>query len=49
MEGKAPEAEEGGEAAAEPESCCVFETVVREGREVVVCVATCCGAAPAAS
>ena len=31
-----------------PPSCCVSQTVVREGREVTVCVATCCGANQAA-
>ena len=30
------------------DSCCVFETRVKEGRVVTECVATCCGAAPAA-
>ncbi len=59
MEGKAPEAEERaagapgeesgpGAAAEAADSCCVFETTVSEGRTVTVCVATCCGAAPAA-
>ena len=28
----------------EPLPCCVLRTVEREGREVTVCVATCCDA-----
>jgi hypothetical protein len=48
VRGAAPdEAGEGGAAGAEG-SCCVLETVVREGRVETVCVATCCGADEAA-
>jgi len=36
------------EPGQEPLPCCVLRTVEREGREVTVCVATCCGAAEAA-
>ena len=36
------------EPGEEPLPCCVLRTVEREGREVVVCVATCCGATQAA-
>ncbi len=35
-------------AAQGADSCCVFETTLSEGRPVKVCVATCCGAPPAA-
>jgi len=43
------EAQASGGAVAAPEessaaSCCVLETVVREGRVETVCVATCCDA-----
>jgi hypothetical protein len=37
------------EPGQEPLPCCVLQTVEREGREVTVCVATCCGADEAAS
>ena len=32
----------------EPLPCCVLQTVERDGREVTVCVATCCDATQAA-
>ena len=36
------------EPGQEPLPCCVLRTVEREGREVTVCVATCCDATQAA-
>ncbi len=56
MEGETSEAREARpdfagrvlEPGQEPLPCCVLKTVEREGREVTVCVATCCGAAEAA-
>ena len=36
------------EPGQEPLPCCVLRTVEREGREVTVCVATCCDAPQAA-
>ena len=36
------------EPGQEPLPCCVLQTVEREGREVTVCVATCCDATQAA-
>jgi hypothetical protein len=36
------------EPGQEPLPCCVLQTEVREGREVTVCVATCCEATEAA-
>lgn len=30
------------EPGEEPLPCCVLQTVEREGREVTICVATCC-------
>ena len=36
------------EPGQEPLPCCVLRTVEREGREVTVCVATCCDATQSA-
>ena len=46
--GAAREGAAGQGAPQEPDSCCVWQTTVREGRVVTECVATCCDAAPAA-
>ncbi|HWS88918.1 MAG TPA: hypothetical protein VN282_18230 [Pyrinomonadaceae bacterium] len=51
LETPEPRAEAEGkvlEPGQEPLPCCVLRTVEREGREVTVCVATCCDAAEAA-
>jgi len=56
MEGETLKTQEAGagvegkvlEPGQEPLPCCVLRTVEREGREVTVCVATCCDSAEAA-
>jgi hypothetical protein len=56
MEGETTETREtragaGGrvvEPGREPLPCCVLQTVERDGRQVTICVATCCDATQAA-
>ena len=48
QEGRADVAGKVLEPGQEPLPCCVLRTVEREGREVTVCVATCCDEAEAA-